>query len=95
MLTFKDCIDVTDLTPDEVDAIIAHEHLPALAALAKGASFLEHPWGEPALRQIALDNLVRCRTAERQRRLPKAEAVYLDVCVHHPGGVDRREPYRR
>ncbi|HYD29861.1 MAG TPA: hypothetical protein VEB64_03260 [Azospirillaceae bacterium] len=89
MLTWNDCIDLTDLTPEEVEAIAQHEHLTAMAALTKGAHLLHQAWGEPALRQMAWDNL-RHAVGQHGQRTRQLEAVFFDTCAHHPGGSDRR-----
>ena len=49
MLTYEDCLGMTDLTQEEVDAISEHEHCPAIIALALGnylvAAFKDAPLG--------------------------------------------------
>lgn len=90
MLTWNDCIDLTDLTEEDVDAIAEHEHLTPMAALEKGACLLDHPWGEPALRQMAWDNLSRALATSRRQRAARLESVFSETCSRHPGGTDRR-----
>ena len=33
MLTYEDCVELSDLTEEEIEAIAQHEHLPEMAAL--------------------------------------------------------------
>jgi hypothetical protein len=44
MLTYQDCVELSDLTEDEIDAIARHERLPEMAALEMG-SYLVHTRG--------------------------------------------------
>ncbi|MGQ9366723.1 hypothetical protein [Azospirillum sp. ST 5-10] len=90
MLTYEDCIGLSDLVKDEVAEIAAHERLPYMAALEKGAALLRQPWGDAAVRQMVWDNLcreTRHRNLERARELT---LVYRMTCQRHPNPCDRR-----
>ena len=52
MLTFEDCLDVGELTRDEVDAIAVHEHLPELVACEMGVALLRKPGGVQTIRRF-------------------------------------------
>ena len=41
MLSYEDCVELSDLTEEEIVAIAEHEHLPEMAALELG-SYLVH-----------------------------------------------------
>ena len=58
MLTFEDCLEVGELTMDEVDAIAAHEHLPELVACEMGASLLRKPGGVETIRRFIEEDIV-------------------------------------
>lgn len=90
MLTYEDCIGFANLDKNEVAQIAAHERLPYMTALEKGADLLDHPWGDAAIRQMVWDNL--CSTARRQDpvRTDELVAVYRLTCEHHPNPFDRR-----
>lgn len=90
MITILDCIELSDLTEEEIDAIAEHEHLPFITALEKGTAFLHEPWGSPALRQMVGDDLRRAEAAGRFRHADELRHLYVDVCGRHPGGTDRR-----
>ncbi|MEM1401426.1 MAG: hypothetical protein AAGF58_16170 [Pseudomonadota bacterium] len=57
MLTFDDCIGLSDLTEDEVDAISVHEHVPEIVALELGHFLLHQPRGAAYLRQVMEDEI--------------------------------------
>ncbi|PWC34144.1 hypothetical protein [Azospirillum sp. TSO35-2] len=89
MLTMNDCLGIANLEADEVTQIAAHEHLPFMTALEKGAALLNEPWGDAAVRQMVWDNL--CTT--NRRRPDEAVALmtlYNDTCDRHPNPFDRR-----
>ena len=44
MLSYQDCVELSDLTEEEIEAIAEHEHLPEMAALEMG-SYLVHTRG--------------------------------------------------
>ena len=89
MLTMDDCLGLANLEAEEVAQIAAHEHLPFMTALEKGASFLHEPWGDAAVPQMVWDNLCR---AEHRRPAEAASlmTLYNDTCTRHPNPFDRR-----
>ncbi len=89
MLTMTDCLGLANLDPEEVAEIAAHEHLPFMTALEKGAALLDRPWGDAAVRQMVWDNL-RAANAHRPDRVPDLMTLYHDTCRRHPNPFDRR-----
>lgn len=45
MLTYKDCADFSDLTEEEIHSVEDGEHLPAIAACARGQGLSASPRG--------------------------------------------------
>lgn len=41
MISYEDCVALSELTQEEIDAIAEHEHLPTIAALEEG-DYLAH-----------------------------------------------------
>lgn len=78
MLTFEDCLDFADLTPEEIDAIAEHEHIPEMLALELGRYLCETPAGERRLRSIILDDIEAARA-----RGDLAEAAKLRMVLRH------------
>jgi hypothetical protein len=39
MLSYSDCVGLSELTPEEIAVIAQHEHLPDIVALEMGLSF--------------------------------------------------------
>ncbi|OGA14682.1 MAG: hypothetical protein A3G25_15135 [Betaproteobacteria bacterium RIFCSPLOWO2_12_FULL_63_13] len=57
MLTFEDCLGLSDLTEDEILAIAEHEHIPELAALELGNFLIRTRGGERRLKRMILDDI--------------------------------------
>ncbi len=43
MLTYEDCVGLTDLTEEEIEAIAQHEHLPEIIAAELGCYLVHDP----------------------------------------------------
>jgi len=57
MLTLRDCLDMADLTEDEVAAIAQHESIPAIVALELGHKLLGTPEDAQRVRQFIVDDI--------------------------------------
>jgi hypothetical protein len=57
MLTLEDCIDLCELTPEEVEAIAEHEQMPAIIAAELGNYLIHTDNGVPKIRRIILDDI--------------------------------------
>ena len=57
MLTYEDCVGLSDLTPDEVAAIAEHEHIPEIVAAELGSYLVHTDSGVPRIRRIILDDI--------------------------------------
>lgn len=94
MLTYEDCVALSDLSPEELTIIAHHEHLPDIIAVEKGHTILSKEWGNPALRQMVLDELAAAMQAGRHKSAVELMALLRECCEKHPGGVDRRQAQR-
>ncbi|MDF2181106.1 hypothetical protein [Neptuniibacter sp. CAU 1671] len=56
MLTYRECLDLSDLTAGEVAAIAEHEHVDNMIAMAVGHELLERH-EEQIIRSMILDDL--------------------------------------
>ena len=78
MLTFEDCLDVGELTRDEVDAIAVHEHLPELVACEMGVALLRKPGGVQTIRRFIEDDI-----AVAQRQHDRGKVAHLRHVLDH------------
>jgi hypothetical protein len=52
MITIEDCLALSDLTEEEIDAIAEHEHLPAIIAAELGNYLAHLPGGIHHIRSM-------------------------------------------
>lgn len=57
MISLQDCIGLCGLTPDEIDAIAAHEHVPEVVAAAMASYLLHAPDGLEKVRDMIIDDI--------------------------------------
>ncbi len=78
MLTYEDCLELSDLTEEEVEAIAQHEHIPEIVALELGSYLVHGPDGVPMIKRIILDDI------EEERRLGnQKKALHLKLVLRH------------
>ena len=77
MLTYEECLDMSDLTQDEVEAIAEHEHTDPIIAMAMGNYLVTHN-GESKVKKIILDDI-----AKAQRKGDKAHEEVLRRVLNH------------
>ncbi len=92
MLTLEDCIALCELTPEEIEAIAEHEHLPAIVALELGNYLVHTPAGVPRIRRIIVDDIRAAETRGDRRRVVALKAVLKHFVETHP---DTRRAARR
>ena len=49
MLTYEDCVELSDLTEEEIEDVAQHEHLPEIVALQLGSYLVHSPEGVPMI----------------------------------------------
>jgi hypothetical protein len=52
MLTYDDCLALSGLTTEEVAAIAAHQHVPAIVAMEVGWSLCQTPEGRRLIQRM-------------------------------------------
>lgn len=78
MLTREDCIDLCELTAEEVEAIAEHESLPEIIAAELGNYLVHTDDGIAKIHRIILDDI---ETAERRGDIK--HAVSLKLTLRH------------
>ena len=83
MLTFEDCLGLSELTEDEILAIAEHEHIPEVAALELGNSLIHEPRGEERIKCFIVDDIAAaCRKGDL-RHAAVLRLVLRDFCEEH------------
>jgi hypothetical protein len=89
MLTLRDCLELSELTDDEVRLIAEHEHIPEIVAAELGNELLHSQDGVTTIKAYILDCVEHARCAGD---LDKADALYSIYCrfdVTHPTPASR------
>jgi S-ribosylhomocysteine lyase LuxS involved in autoinducer biosynthesis len=78
MLTIQDCIELSELTEEEILAIAEHEHIPEMAAIELGNYLIHTPEGEKRIKAMIADDLELARSENDLRRI-----LTLKLCLKH------------
>ena len=84
MLTYEDCIGMTDLTQEEIEAIAEHEHCHEMIALELG-NYLAHTTdGQPRIRRMILDDIATSEARGDTMHTAKLKLVLQHFCERYP-----------
>jgi hypothetical protein len=78
ILGFEDCLALSALTEEEIDAIAQHEHLTEIVALELGNYLIRQPNGTLAIKRMILDDI-----AEAEARGDGKRALVLKATLKH------------
>jgi hypothetical protein len=84
MLTYEDCLGMTDLTQEEVDAIAEHEHCPEIIALELGNYLLHTPDGQPRICSMIRQDLLAAEARGDAAQSARLRLVLREFCERHP-----------
>lgn len=83
MLTFEDCLGLSELSEDEILAIAEHENIPEVAALEMGNYLVHTPQGEKELKRFILDDINAARKAGNVPHAATLKRVLRRYCQEH------------
>ncbi len=84
MLNFHDCLGFCALSEAEIEAIVEHEHIPALAAALMGNYLLECADGPARIRRMIVDDIAEAERRGRRQAAVKLRWVLAQFCAAHP-----------
>ena len=87
MLSYQDCVELSDLTEEEIEAIAQHEHLPEMAALEMGAYLVHMPDGALMIKRIILEDIEEARRRGHAEKVLQLKLVLKHFVDTHPGSV--------
>ncbi|MCP1676305.1 hypothetical protein J2T57_003464 [Natronocella acetinitrilica] len=88
MLTYEDCLGMSELTEEEIDAIAEHEHCDSIIALEMGNYLMHAPDGSPRIRRMILDDIAAARQRGDFAHAAKLKRVMEHFCQIHPEAND-------
>ena len=84
MLTIEDCIALSDLTEDEIDAIAEHEHLPEMVAVELGCCLVHTADGLRRIARFIREDIERAARHGQSVHARRLTVVLKDFVAHHP-----------
>jgi len=87
MLTYQDCIGLSDLTEEEIKAIAEHEHVPDIVALEFGHYLIETEDGVPAIKAIIIDDIKHAEKNGDFNHVTKLKIVLKHFIDTHPENI--------
>lgn len=86
MLTYEDCVGLSELTEGEIEAIAEHEHIPEMAALEMGNYLVHTAAGERRLKAIIADDIAAARVSGDRQHAVVLRTVLKNFISQHHGG---------
>jgi len=83
MLTLQDCLELCELTEDEVLAIAEHEHLTEMAALELGNYLVHTPEGERRIKAMIVEDIDAARARGDVRHVTLLKLVLKHFVEAH------------
>ncbi|HRP75608.1 MAG TPA: hypothetical protein PKZ27_08410 [Rhodocyclaceae bacterium] len=83
MLTIQDCIELSDLTEEEVLAIAEHEHVPEMIAVELGCYLVHTPEGEKRIKRMIADDIAAARNRGDHKHAAKLKLVLKHYLEEH------------
>lgn len=90
MLSLQECIDFSDLSKDEIEAIAEHEHVPEIVAAEIGATLLQTTSGVCLIKLYLLENIEHARARNQFDKASRLEKLYRRFDQEHPGADPAR-----
>jgi S-ribosylhomocysteine lyase LuxS involved in autoinducer biosynthesis len=84
MLTLQDCIELSELTEDEILAIAEHEHIPEMAAVEMGNYLVHTAQGERRIKRMILDDIQHARDHGNLRHAATLKLALRQFVSTHP-----------
>lgn len=94
MLTFEDCVALSELTDEEIAAIAEHEHLPMIVATEFGNYLIHCADGVPRIKRIIADDIAAADRRGNHRHALALKLVLRHFLEHHAAAAERAEPRR-
>ena len=84
MITLEDCLAMSGLTKEDIDAIAEHEHLPEIIAAELGSYLTYRPDGAREIRRMIRDDIAAANLRGDVRHAAQLRRVLLHFCREHP-----------
>ena len=82
-LSIQDCIDMSDLSEDEILAIAEHEQIPEILAIELGSYLVHMPGGEKRIKRMIQDDIRQAQESGDYQHTALLKQVLKDYVQHH------------
>ncbi len=82
-LTIQDCIDMSELTEEEILAIAEHEQIPEVLAIELGCYLVQQPGGEKRIKRMIQDDIQRSMENGDMKHVALLKGVLRHYLEHH------------
>lgn len=83
-LSLQECLDMIDLTEDEIAAVAEHEHVPLIVGAELASYLIDEPDGVPKLKAIIVDDIEHAEACGDAAHAEKLRAVLRHFVLTHP-----------
>ena len=83
MLTLQDCIELSELTEEEILAIAEHEHIPEMVALELGNYLIHTESGERRIKRMIGDDIKHAQETGNAEHAAVLKSVLKHYLEHH------------
>ncbi len=83
MLSIQDCIELSDLSEEEILAIAEHEHIPEMVAIELGSYLVHTAEGEKRIKAMIVDDIDAARARGDLKRVASLKLVLRHYLEHH------------
>lgn len=83
MLTYEDCVGLSELTEEEIEAIAEHEHIPEMAALELGTYLVHTESGERRIKAMIAEDIEFARQAGNRKHAATLKLVLKHFLENH------------
>ena len=88
MLSFEDCVGLSDLDEEEIAAIAEHEHVPEIVAAEMGCWLAHDPRGEARIEHIIEDDIEMARLHGHPQEAQHWKEVLNHFAANHPHALE-------
>ncbi|MBK7413890.1 MAG: hypothetical protein IPJ38_00935 [Dechloromonas sp.] len=87
MLTLQDCIELSELSEEEILAIAEHEHIPEMLAIELGNYLTHTASGEKRIKRMIVDDIDHARETGNVKHAAVLKSVLKHYVAEHKGAA--------
>jgi hypothetical protein len=84
MLTMQECLELSELSEDEIHAIAEHEHVPDIVAAELGACLLQSDVGTWLIKRYIREDLALAEAGGHTDKAERLRQVLAQFTAAHP-----------